>query len=142
MEEEKIQEIRKKGKEEIRERIQKRLEAFCQKEVMKNPKCRDWVASAEVAEGDPAAERGERDPGRADCNLTFSPNPHIMFFVRAGGFSCIQRVSIFLIEASQSHSIGMAREEKNLWVWMKYQMKQRRRLPWQEIQRSSFFVWS
>ena len=56
MEEEKIQEIRMKGKEEIRERIQKRLEAFCQKEVMKDPECRDLVVSAEVAEGDPAAE--------------------------------------------------------------------------------------
>ena len=53
---EKIQEIREKGKEEIRDRIQKRLEAFCQIELMKDPECRDMIASTEVVEGDPAAE--------------------------------------------------------------------------------------
>jgi nucleotide-binding universal stress UspA family protein len=53
---EKLQEIRAKGKEEIRARIQKRLEIFCQKEVVKDPECRDLVASIDVVEGDPAAE--------------------------------------------------------------------------------------
>ena len=53
---EEIQAMRRKGKEEIRERIQKRLEAFCQKEFMADPQCRNLVASTEVTEGDPAAE--------------------------------------------------------------------------------------
>jgi nucleotide-binding universal stress UspA family protein len=53
---EKLQEIREKGKEEIKVRIQKRLETFCQRELMKDPECRDLVASTEVVEGDPAAE--------------------------------------------------------------------------------------
>ena len=53
---EKLQEIREKGKEEVKDRIQKRLETFCQKELMKDPECRDLVASTEVVEGDPAAE--------------------------------------------------------------------------------------
>ena len=53
---EKLQEIREKGKEEIKDRIQKRLETFCQRELMKDPECRDLVASTEVVEGDPAAE--------------------------------------------------------------------------------------
>ena len=53
---EKIQEIREKGKEEIKDRIQKRLETFCQREILKDPECRDLVASTEVVEGDPAAE--------------------------------------------------------------------------------------
>jgi nucleotide-binding universal stress UspA family protein len=53
---EKLQEIREKGKEEIKDRIQKRVETFCQKELMKDPECRDLVASREVVEGDPAAE--------------------------------------------------------------------------------------
>jgi nucleotide-binding universal stress UspA family protein len=53
---EKILEIREKGKEEIKGRIQKRLEAFCQKEFMKDPECHGLVASTEVVEGDPAAE--------------------------------------------------------------------------------------
>jgi nucleotide-binding universal stress UspA family protein len=53
---EKLQEIREKGKEEIKDRIRKRLEIFCQKELMDNPECGDLVASIEVVEGDPAAE--------------------------------------------------------------------------------------
>jgi nucleotide-binding universal stress UspA family protein len=53
---EKLQEIREKGKEEIKVRIQKRLETFCQRELMKDPECRDLVSSTEVVEGDPAAE--------------------------------------------------------------------------------------
>ncbi len=53
---EKLQEIREKGKEEIKDRIQKRLEIFCQRELMDDPECRDLVASTEVVEGDPAAE--------------------------------------------------------------------------------------
>ena len=53
---EKLQEIREKGKEEIKDRIQKRLETFCQRELMKDPECRDLVVSTEVVEGDPAAE--------------------------------------------------------------------------------------
>jgi nucleotide-binding universal stress UspA family protein len=53
---EKLQEIRKKGKEEIKDRIQKRLETFCQRELIKDPECRDLIASTEVVEGDPAAE--------------------------------------------------------------------------------------
>jgi len=53
---EKLQGIREKGKEEIKDRIKKRLEAFCQRELMKDPECRDLVASTEVVEGDPAAE--------------------------------------------------------------------------------------
>ena len=53
---EKIQEIREKGKEEIKNRIQKRLENFCEKELMKDSECRYLVASTEVVEGDPAAE--------------------------------------------------------------------------------------
>ena len=53
---EKLQEIREKGKEEIKDRIQKRLETFCQRELIKDPECRDLVASTEVVEGDPAAE--------------------------------------------------------------------------------------
>ena len=53
---EKLQEIREKGKEEIKDRIQKRLEIFCQRELMDSPACRDLVASTEVVEGDPAAE--------------------------------------------------------------------------------------
>jgi len=53
---EKLQEIRKKGKEEIKDRIQKRLAIFCERELMKDPECRDLVASTEVVEGDPAAE--------------------------------------------------------------------------------------
>jgi len=53
---EKLQEIREKGKQEIKDRIQKRLETFCQRELMKDPECRDLVAAAEVVEGDPAAE--------------------------------------------------------------------------------------
>jgi nucleotide-binding universal stress UspA family protein len=52
----KLQEIREKGKEEIKDRIQKRLEIFCQRELMDDPECRDLVASTEVVEGDPAAE--------------------------------------------------------------------------------------
>jgi nucleotide-binding universal stress UspA family protein len=52
----KLQEIREKGKEEIKDRIQKRLEIFCQREFMDDPECRDLVASTEVVEGDPAAE--------------------------------------------------------------------------------------
>jgi nucleotide-binding universal stress UspA family protein len=52
----KLQEIREKGKEEIKDRIQKRLEIFCQRELMDSPACRDLVASTEVVEGDPAAE--------------------------------------------------------------------------------------
>jgi nucleotide-binding universal stress UspA family protein len=51
-----LQEIREKGKEISKERIQKRLEIFCQKELMGDPECRDLVASTEVVEGDPAAE--------------------------------------------------------------------------------------
>jgi len=53
---EKLQEIREKGKQEIKDRIQKRLETFCQRELMKDPECRDLVASTEVVEGDPTAE--------------------------------------------------------------------------------------
>ena len=53
---EKLQEMREKGKEEVKDRIQKRLETFCQRELMKDPECRDLVASTEVVEGDPAAE--------------------------------------------------------------------------------------
>jgi nucleotide-binding universal stress UspA family protein len=53
---EKLQEIREKGKEELKERIQKRLEIFCQREFMAEPQCRDLVASIEIAEGDPASE--------------------------------------------------------------------------------------
>jgi nucleotide-binding universal stress UspA family protein len=53
---EKLREIREKGKEEIKDRIQKRLETFCQRELIKDPECRDLVASTEVVEGDPAAE--------------------------------------------------------------------------------------
>jgi len=53
---EKLHEIREKGKEEVKDRIQKRLEVFCQRELMKDPECRALVASAEVVEGDPAAE--------------------------------------------------------------------------------------
>ena len=53
---EKLQAMREKGKEEIKVRIQKRLETFCQRELMKDPECRDLVASTEVVEGDPAAE--------------------------------------------------------------------------------------
>ncbi|MBU1208782.1 MAG: universal stress protein [Proteobacteria bacterium] len=52
----KLQEIREKGKEEIKDRIQKRLEIFCQRELMDDPKCLDLLASTEVTEGDPAAE--------------------------------------------------------------------------------------
>jgi nucleotide-binding universal stress UspA family protein len=52
----KLQDIREKGKEEIKERIQKRLEVFCQKELVKDPECRDLLASTEVVEGDPATE--------------------------------------------------------------------------------------
>lgn len=53
---EKLQEIREKGKEEIKVRIQKRLETFCQRELMKDPECRDLIASTEVVEGDPTTE--------------------------------------------------------------------------------------
>jgi nucleotide-binding universal stress UspA family protein len=53
---EKLQEIREKGKQEIKDQIQKRLETFCQRELMKDPECRDLVATTEVVEGDPAAE--------------------------------------------------------------------------------------
>jgi nucleotide-binding universal stress UspA family protein len=53
---ENLQEIKKKGKEEIKDRIQKRLETFCQRELIKDPECRDLIASTEVVEGDPAAE--------------------------------------------------------------------------------------
>ena len=53
---EKFQEFREKGKEELKERIQKRLEIFCQREFMDEPQCRDLVASIEVVEGDPASE--------------------------------------------------------------------------------------
>jgi nucleotide-binding universal stress UspA family protein len=53
---EKLQEIRRKGKGEIKDRIQKRLEIFCQKELTKNPECQDLVASTEIVEGDPTAE--------------------------------------------------------------------------------------
>ena len=53
---EKLEEMREKGKQEVRDRIQKRLETFCQRELMKDPECRDMVASTEVVEGDPAAE--------------------------------------------------------------------------------------
>jgi nucleotide-binding universal stress UspA family protein len=53
---EKLQEIRKKGKEEIRDRIRKKLESFCQRELTEDPECRDLVTSTEVVEGDPAAE--------------------------------------------------------------------------------------
>jgi nucleotide-binding universal stress UspA family protein len=53
---EKVHESREKGKEEIKGRIQKRLETFCQRELLKDPECRDLVASTEVVEGDPAAE--------------------------------------------------------------------------------------
>jgi len=55
-EKEKLQQIREKGKEEIKDRIQKRLDAFCKRELMEDPECRDLVASTEVVEGDPAAE--------------------------------------------------------------------------------------
>jgi nucleotide-binding universal stress UspA family protein len=55
-EKEKLQQIREKGKEEVKNRIQKRLETFCQRELMNDPECRDLVASTEVVEGDPAAE--------------------------------------------------------------------------------------
>ncbi len=55
-EKEKLQPIREKGKEDIKVRIQKRLEAFCKKELVDEPECRDMVASVEVVEGDPAAE--------------------------------------------------------------------------------------
>jgi nucleotide-binding universal stress UspA family protein len=53
---EKLQEMREKGKQEVRDRIQKRLETFCQRELMKDPECRGLVESTEVLEGDPAAE--------------------------------------------------------------------------------------
>jgi nucleotide-binding universal stress UspA family protein len=53
---EKLQAIREKGKDEIKDRIQKRLAIFCQRELMDSPACRDLVASTEVVEGDPAAE--------------------------------------------------------------------------------------
>ncbi len=53
---EKIQEIREKGKKEIMDRIQKRLEIFCQRERMDKVECLDLVASTEVVEGDAAAE--------------------------------------------------------------------------------------
>lgn len=53
---EKLQEIREKGKEELKDRIRKRLEIFCEREVLDNPECRDLVASTEVVEGDPAGE--------------------------------------------------------------------------------------
>ena len=53
---EKLLEAREKGKEEIKDRIQKRLEIFCQRELLQDPECRDLVASTEIVEGDPAAE--------------------------------------------------------------------------------------
>jgi nucleotide-binding universal stress UspA family protein len=53
---EKLHEIREKGKEEIKDRIKKRLEIFCEKELVGDPECRDLVASTEVVEGDPAEE--------------------------------------------------------------------------------------
>ena len=55
-EREKLQQIREKGKEELKGRIHKRLESFCKRELMEEPECRDMVASVEVVEGDPAAE--------------------------------------------------------------------------------------
>lgn len=55
-EREKLQQIREKGKEELKGRIQKRLESFCKRELLEEPECRDMVASVEVVEGDPAAE--------------------------------------------------------------------------------------
>ncbi len=53
---EKLQEIREKGKGEIKDQIQKRLEIFCQKELLQDPECRDLVVLTELVEGDPAAE--------------------------------------------------------------------------------------
>jgi nucleotide-binding universal stress UspA family protein len=52
----KLREIREKGKAEIKERIQKRLGIFCDRELTQNPECRSLVTSAFVEEGDPAAE--------------------------------------------------------------------------------------
>jgi nucleotide-binding universal stress UspA family protein len=53
---EKLQEMREKGKDEVMDQIRKRLEIFCQRELLDAPQCRDLVASIEVVEGDPAAE--------------------------------------------------------------------------------------
>ena len=53
---EEIQKIREKGKEELKDRIGKRLKIFCEKELMDDPKCGDLMASREVVEGDPAEE--------------------------------------------------------------------------------------
>jgi hypothetical protein len=49
----KLHEIREKGKEEIKDQIQKRLETFCEREFLKDPECRGLVASIEVVEWNP-----------------------------------------------------------------------------------------
>lgn len=56
LEMEKINEIREQGRQEVRDRIQKRLEIFCQRELMDKPECLDLLASIELVDGDPAAE--------------------------------------------------------------------------------------
>ncbi len=51
---EKIQKYEAKRKKQAKEKIKKRLEKFCAREVKNSPECLRRVASIQVVEGDPA----------------------------------------------------------------------------------------
>ena len=53
---EKIEAIREESMEGLMNRIQKRLEEFCKRELLDKPECQERVASIQVVEGDPAEE--------------------------------------------------------------------------------------
>jgi len=53
---EKIHEMRTESMEGLKNRIQKRLEAFWKRELLDKPEFQERVASIQVVEGDPAAE--------------------------------------------------------------------------------------
>jgi nucleotide-binding universal stress UspA family protein len=53
---EKMKKFDAEQKRLAKEKIQKRLEQFCQQELKDKPECRERVASIQVVEGDPAGE--------------------------------------------------------------------------------------
>lgn len=53
---EKLEAIRKESMEGLKNRIQKRLEEFCKRELLDKAECQERVASIQVVEGDPAEE--------------------------------------------------------------------------------------
>ena len=52
----KLEAIRNQRQEDSINRIKRRIEEFCQRELKNKPECQDRIASIQVVEGNPAAE--------------------------------------------------------------------------------------